>query len=93
MKDILLDETRRIQVLNGDFRIGESEMQEIALLLESNQGEWKEHPIIGANLYQLVNSKASKLDIEKRVKLQLSLDNKEYAELKNKIQTTIKTTI
>ena len=41
MKDILLDENNDIKLSNGDFNTGESEMQEVALILQSVQGEWK----------------------------------------------------
>jgi hypothetical protein len=91
MKDILLDSTNDLLILNGDFAVGESEMQEVGLILETMQGEWKENPVIGANLFQFMRSKADINAITARVKLHLELDDKEYADIKEKIQTRIKT--
>ena len=53
MKDILLDENNDIKLSNGDFNTRESEMQEVALILQSVQGEWKETPVLGPNLYRI----------------------------------------
>lgn len=91
MKDILLNENNDIKILAGDFAIEESEMQEVALILQSTQGEWKETPIIGANLFQFMRSKVDMNAIVARVKLHLELDNKEYGDIKEKIETNIKT--
>jgi len=91
MKDILLDKYYDLKIMNGDFAIGESEMQEVGLILQSVQGEWKESPVIGPNLFQLINSKNAQDEFIARVKLHLSLDNKDYNDIKNKIQTTFKT--
>ena len=49
-KDILLDENDDLKILNGDFDIGESEMQEVGIILRLRQGELKSDPILGANL-------------------------------------------
>lgn len=89
MKDILLDEYNDLKLLNGDFDSGESEMQEVALILQSVQGEWKEHPIMGPNLYQYIKAKTDKIAIERQMRIHLALDNKDYDELKTKIDTQI----
>lgn len=89
MKDILLDEHNDLKLLNGDFDSGESEMQEVTLILQSVQGEWKEHPIMGPNLYQYIKAKTDKIAIERQMRIHLALDNKDYDELKTKIDTQI----
>lgn len=71
------------------LRNGESEMQEVALILQSVQGEWKEHPIMGPNLYQYIKAKTDKIAIERQMRIHLALDNKDYDELKTKIDTQI----
>lgn len=88
MKDILLDDND-LKLLNGDFDSGESEMQEVALILQSVQGEWKEHPIMGPNLYQYIKAKTDKIAIERQMRIHLALDNKDYDGLKTKIDTQI----
>ena len=89
MKDILLDKDNNIKILNGDFDVGESEMQEVGLILQSTQGEWKANPILGPNLYQYIKTKASKTEIDAQVRIHLASDNKDFKSLKNKIQTEI----
>lgn len=87
MKDILLDNQNDVKISNGDFDIGKSEMQEVSLILQSTQGEWKETPILGPNLYQYIKAKTDKIAIERQMRIHLALDNKDYDELKTKIET------
>lgn len=75
--DILLDENRDIQIKNGDLVIGDSFQQEVGLIVQSNQGEWKNEPLIGANLIELMNSEASESEYKSKIKQALKLDNKE----------------
>lgn len=89
MKDILLDENNDIKLSNGDFDTGESEMQEVALILQSVQGEWKEPPVLGPNLYRYIKTKTDKIAIERQIRIHLSLDNKDYERLKTQMETKI----
>jgi hypothetical protein len=86
MKDIQLTEDNDLKIVDGDFSIGESEMQEVALILAANQGEWKEDPILGPNLIQLLKINESKADITHRVRIHLERDGKDYNEIENKIK-------
>ncbi len=83
--DLLLNDENDIQIANGDFVIGESLTQEVALILRSSQGEWKSDPLTGANLIQLINSNVDEISLRKRVKLHLQRDNKDYNEIKELI--------
>lgn len=83
--DLLLNDENDIQIANGDFVIGESLTQEVALILKSSQGEWKSDPLTGANLIQLINSNVDETSLRKRVKLHLQRDNKDYNEIKELI--------
>jgi hypothetical protein len=47
MIDFLLDENLDIKIENGDFVIGESSAQHIALIFNAKPGEWKETPETG----------------------------------------------
>lgn len=75
-KDILIDENNKIQILNGDFSIGESELQEVIIILQLRQGELKSDPILGANIQHFIKSKYDRVAIEKRVKINLERDGK-----------------
>lgn len=84
-KDILLDENNEPLVVDGDFVIGESEDQEIRLLLRLNQGEVKRDPVIGPNLVQEIEQGLDEQKIMKKVRLHLERDGKDFNEYKNKI--------
>jgi len=86
MRDVLLDENNDLKIVNGDFVIGESEMQDVGLILSSNQGEWKEHPIIGANLVTKVRSNTNDGRLERELRIQMKLDGKDFEKIRNKIK-------
>ena len=88
-KDILLDDNNDLKILNGDFDYGDSEIQEVGLILQSTQGEWKMTPTLGPNMYRFIKSKASKSEIEATVAIHLAIDNKDFKTLRTKINTVI----
>lgn len=88
-KDILLNENNEIQILNGDFLIGESEFQEVEIILKLRQGELKPDPILGANIQHFMKGKYDRIAIEKRVKINLERDGKNYDQIKNKLKFNI----
>lgn len=45
MTDLLLDDTLDLQIVNGDFVIGESTAQNQKLLILSDKGTFKENPM------------------------------------------------
>lgn len=89
-KDILLTPNNDLQILNGDFVIGESEMQEIGLILQSSQGEFKNEPLIGANLTTMIRGVENKEKIQRHISVQLELDGKDYDDTKELLKLNIK---
>ena len=86
-KGILLDENNDLLIVGKQMVIGDSEMQEVAIILEMNQGALKSSPLLGADLVQLLKSNASKVDVQRRVRIHLEKDGKDYNAIKNKIKT------
>jgi hypothetical protein len=86
--DILLDENGDLAIASGDFVIGESLDQEVAVILQMNKGDLKEFPILGPNLIRLVNSNTSAIELKQIIKSELKRDGKSYQELKERIQLT-----
>lgn len=84
--DILLDEDGDLRIENGDFVIGESTDQEVQAILEMAQGELKEDPVLGADLFRLIHSNATDAEVKQRVTLHLARDGKDYDELKERIR-------
>ena len=50
MKDIHLNDTFEPIVENGDFAVAPNLKQAQALLLQTNKGEWKQHPTMGVGV-------------------------------------------
>jgi hypothetical protein len=88
-KDFILDTTGDLSIANGDFVIGDSEMQEVGAILEMTQGELKEDPIIGANLIFHEKSNSSPDRIKNSVALALKRDGKNYSDIKEKIKLNV----
>lgn len=88
-KGILLDKTGDLLITNKSVTIGASEMQEVAIILQMNQGEHKFVSLLGANLIRLLKSKADKYEFEMQAKIHLAIDDKDYQSIKNKIETQL----
>lgn len=74
-KDIALDENNDLIIRNGDLVVADSLDQEVGLILQSNQGQWRQHPLLGPSLTSLIKSNdISKL--KRRIKIHLGHDNK-----------------
>lgn len=86
MTDILLGDNDDVQILNGDFVVGESLDQEVGLILRLNKGELKEDPIMGCDLIRLIKSNITQPELKQIIKLQLARDGKSYDELKERIK-------
>lgn len=88
MKDFLLDTDNDIQFdANGELVMGESEMQEVGLILQLNQGELKSAPMLGASLVQLMKSKEKRSLVEERIRLHLAMDGKDYNAIREFLRT------
>lgn len=83
--DILLDDSDDLNIVNGDFVIGESTLQEVGIILRLNSGELRNDPVLAPNLIQLVNSASKEQEFEERVRLFLRRDNKNYEDIKKLI--------
>mgnify|MGYP000494461125 CR=1 FL=1 len=55
MKGLLLDEDGDLLIRKGSLVIGENSDQIIGLVLVANRGEFKEYPLIGAEVIKLQN--------------------------------------
>lgn len=88
--DFLLNKENDLTFLNGDLRIGKSETQEVVSILTSSQGWYKRSPLVGADLLQFLKGKRKQTEIDRRVKIQLILDGKNYGEVKEMILMNLK---
>ncbi|QWA37258.1 hypothetical protein [Chryseobacterium sp. ZHDP1] len=74
MNDILLNEDNDISIVNGDFHIGESGQQEIESLLIAFKGEFKNTPLLGAELPRMLKARNTRQGITREVNEQLKYD-------------------
>jgi len=87
-KGILLNENNEPVIINGSMLVGDSELQEVAIILGMNQGDQKFNPMLGPNLMQLIKTSAPRFDIEQRTRVHLAKDGKDYQSIKDKLKIT-----
>lgn len=71
MKDFALNNELDLMIVDGDFAIGESNGDDIQLIIASTPGDWKQYPACGANATAEINNSdayAFKLRIEDQLK-------------------------
>ena len=84
--DFLLNGDNELIIKDGDFVVGDSEMQEVGLLIGLNQGALKSDPILGVNLITNMRGSQREERIKRALKLNLAMDNKDYETIKSKIK-------
>jgi len=83
--DYLHTDEDDLLIRNGDFAVGESEMQEVGIILRLNPGELKSDPVLGPALLRYIKA-ADNGKAQQMARLHLERDGKNYEDLKNKIQ-------
>lgn len=74
MNDILLNKENDISIVNGDFQIGESEQQEIESILIAFKSEFKNTPLVGAEIQRMLKARNTRQGITREVGQQLQYD-------------------
>jgi hypothetical protein len=74
--DILMDENGDELVENGDFAVDDAVLDDVQVILNLNSGGLKSDPILGPNLFFLMNGKVSTTELKQRLALHLKRDNK-----------------
>ncbi|WP_312296884.1 hypothetical protein [Chryseobacterium sp.] len=74
MSDILLNDENDISIINGDFQIGNSEQQEIESILISFKSEFKNSPLLGAQMLRMLKARGTRQGITREVNEQLQYD-------------------
>ena len=87
--DILVTENNDLEIIAGDFSISNSLLQEVGFILQSQQGNWKSDPLVGANMVELIKGKHNRTVVEKRIKIQLERDGKNYDAIKKLLKLNI----
>ncbi|MBR4326274.1 MAG: hypothetical protein IKP73_12185 [Bacteroidales bacterium] len=74
MKALLLDENNDLQTADGALLLGDTSEQNAALITNTEKGEWKEHPQMGAGLRHLIKTHNTEREIIRQVSVALTFD-------------------
>lgn len=77
MKDFKLNKDMDLEIKDGDFDIGDTDQQNIELILLTHKGNFKEYPILGVGITDYLRSPEiiSRLRLENEINNQLEYDN------------------
>lgn len=89
-KAITLNALGDLDIRGGSMFLSDTTLQETAIILGMNPGEDKFTPMLGPGLVRMLKGKANRVTVERLVKLHLSLDNKNYDDLKKYIHLKIR---
>lgn len=81
----LFDEFGNYAITGGDFTIGDTTLQEAYGIIRANQGEYKQHPLVGCNLSLYKNAKANTADVLRVIKKQTEAAGLDYEQIKTEI--------
>lgn len=65
--DIILDSDQNFIEKDGDFLTGANDNNLIFYLISANKGNWKEFPLLGAEITKLLNGNENPQEIERRI--------------------------
>lgn len=71
--------------------IGDTLIQNASIVLELNQGELKEDPLLGPNLQRFIRGKSNQQAVERQIKIHLIRAGIDYEELKDRMNINLKT--
>lgn len=71
---ISLDKDFDLQVKHGSLLLGDTQEQNAALIVNTEKGEWKEHPLMGAGLSRMVKTSNSQREIIRHITVALEAD-------------------
>lgn len=89
MKGILLNHAGDLDLTAGRLRIGDTLLQNAAIVLEMNQGECKEDPLLGPSLVRYIRGKYDKQSMLKNIQIHLTRVNINVADLADAIKYNI----
>lgn len=88
-RDYILDDDGDLEVVNGDFVFGDSQTDDVDILLRLNQGELKYDALCGTNMARRIRGNESPDAIIRALRLQLERDGKNFQDIKDYLKTRI----
>ena len=75
VKDININEDFELEILNGDFKVDESDKNHIQLIIRTYLGAWKEFPRVGCGIDYYMASSGQETILKRNIAVQLAADN------------------
>jgi hypothetical protein len=72
--DLLIDVNGDLLIQNGDFVIGNNEVQSAVLIVNTVQGAWKQFPLIGCGLKSYLGSDGQIKNLKRKIQIQMLSD-------------------
>lgn len=72
-KDILFDGD--VVIENGDFKVIDTQQQQVADIVLAHQGQYKQFPLTGVGIREELNGSTSRQVLKQKIQLQLQADN------------------
>lgn len=99
MKGMMLDENGDLMIRPRKLADGkltglvldDTLIQDSVIVLEMNQGELKEDPVLGPNLLRYLRSKADRARIQKQIQVHLSRAGIDYNKVAEQLKLNLKT--
>jgi hypothetical protein len=73
-KDIIVDQTGDLEILNGDIFVNESDSQHLEFIVTADKGQFRQFPLIGVGIRRFSNGPFDAQAIRQAIKLQLESD-------------------
>lgn len=73
-KDLKTDENNDLIILNGDFKIDDSDSQHVEHILIADKGQFRQFPLIGMGIGRSLNGSINSQSLRQQIKIQLESD-------------------
>ncbi len=73
-KDFLNDENDDLLIVDGDLAFGDSEEQEVGLIIRTNPGDWRQSPLTGFGIGNRTRNEVNPTLFERDLDTQLRMD-------------------
>lgn len=85
-RGILVSDSGELVIRNGTLAVGDTLSQDVALLMLTNKGEIRHDMFTGCDLLRRTNSRMSRSEFERIVRVQVERDGKQWHAIKDGIR-------
>lgn len=85
-RGFLVDDKGELVIRNGTIAVGDTLSQDVALLMLTNKGEIRHDVFAGCDLLRRMNSRMSRSEFERIVRVQVERDGKQWHRVKDGIR-------